>query len=43
MPTIRVNDGTWKELNKLKEPGESFDDVISRLLDSSDGDDDNGN
>ena len=29
---IRVTDETWKELNSRKEPGDSFDDVLSRLL-----------
>jgi len=33
---IRVSDENWKELNTMKEPGESFDDVISRLLDEND-------
>lgn len=31
--TIEVKTQTWKELNMRKEPGESFDDVIQRLLD----------
>jgi predicted CopG family antitoxin len=29
---IQVKRDTWKELNLRKEPGESFDDVIQRLL-----------
>lgn len=29
--TIEVRDETWKQLNRRKEPGESFDDVVSRL------------
>jgi len=29
---IRVDGDTWKNLNALKEPGDSFDDVITRLL-----------
>lgn len=33
--TVRVSDETWKRLNQRKEPGDSFDDVISRLLDST--------
>lgn len=32
---IRVTDGTWSELNKRKEPGDSFDDVIVRLLEET--------
>lgn len=34
---IRVTTETWKELNALKEPGESFDDVLQRLLDAAEG------
>ena len=30
--TIEVRQETWKELNARKEPGESFDDVISSLM-----------
>jgi predicted CopG family antitoxin len=30
---IRVTEETWKELNQRKGPGDSFEDVISRLLD----------
>lgn len=29
---IRVRDETWQELNARKKPGDSFDDVIWRLL-----------
>jgi len=29
---IRVTDDTWKRLNRRKEPGDSFEDVIKRLL-----------
>jgi len=29
---IRVSKHTWQELNALKEPGDSFDDVIGRLV-----------
>jgi len=29
---IRVTDTTWTELNKRKTPGDSFDDVLERLL-----------
>jgi len=30
--TVKVSDEHWKELNARKEPGDSFDDVIGRLL-----------
>lgn len=30
--TINIKPDTWRDLNKLKEPGDSFDDVIQRLL-----------
>lgn len=30
--TIQVESDTWRELNGRKEPGETFDDVIQRLL-----------
>jgi hypothetical protein len=30
--TIEIRDDQWKDLNALKEPGESFKDVIDRLL-----------
>jgi predicted CopG family antitoxin len=29
---IRVTEETWLQLNKKKRPGDSFDDVIQRLL-----------
>lgn len=29
---LRVREETWKTLNRLKEPGDSFDDVIGRLI-----------
>ncbi|MHA1144525.1 MAG: DUF7557 family protein [Candidatus Helarchaeota archaeon] len=32
MTSIHVNEDTWKELNGLKEPGETMDDVIRKLL-----------
>jgi predicted CopG family antitoxin len=40
---IRVSDKTWKRLNSRKEPGDSFEDVISRLLDQTEGEEGNGN
>ena len=30
--SIEVKKSTWKTLNQQKEPGDSFDDVIQRLL-----------
>jgi predicted CopG family antitoxin len=32
--TITVSDETWRELNGRKDPGETFDDVVQRLLDN---------
>jgi predicted CopG family antitoxin len=29
---IRVGGDTWRQLNARKRPGDSFDDVIQRLL-----------
>lgn len=29
---IKVSPDTWRELNARKEPGDSFDDVVARLL-----------
>jgi predicted CopG family antitoxin len=29
---IRVTKETWKELNQMKEPGDSFEDVLQRLI-----------
>lgn len=34
--TIQVTEDTWRELNGRKEPGETFDDVLQRLLAESD-------
>lgn len=33
MTTIRVSDENWGRLNRRKQPGESFDEVIERVLD----------
>ena len=33
--TITVERGTWKRLNARKEPSDSFDDVLNRLLDET--------
>jgi predicted CopG family antitoxin len=39
MPEERTNislrHSTWTRLNSLKQPGDSFDDVINRLIDES--------
>ena len=32
MTTLHVKDDVWKKLNSLKEPGQSMNDVIERLL-----------
>lgn len=37
--TIQITEETWRELNMRKNPGETFDDVIQRLLEDADGDD----
>jgi len=31
--TIRVSEDTWSRLNRRKGPGDSFDDVVSEVLD----------
>ena len=33
--TVQVSKETWKQLNLRKEPGETFDEVIQRLLEGS--------
>lgn len=38
---IRIKRDTWKRLNSRKGPGDSFDDVISRLLDSDEANEGN--
>ncbi len=35
---IRVTEETWTDLNSRKRPGDSFDDVIQRLLGELDSD-----
>ncbi len=32
MTTIHVKEETWQKLNQLKQPGETMDDVVRRLL-----------
>lgn len=34
---IRVTEETWLDLNQLKQPGDTFDDVLQRLLDEAEG------
>jgi predicted CopG family antitoxin len=36
--TIQITTETWRDLNQRKEPGDTFDDVIQRLLDSGEPD-----
>jgi len=40
--TIRVTPENWERLNRLKKPGDTFDDVITRLLEE-DEETDEGN
>ena len=40
--TIRIRPETWRRLNNLKEPGDTFDDVVTKLLDDA-GEIDEGN
>jgi len=35
--TIRVTPENWERLNKRKKPGDTFNDVITRLLSERDG------
>ena len=35
--TIKVRGETWTRLNVRKRPGDSFDDVVWRLLEASEG------
>lgn len=34
MTTVRVSEETWQELNQRKQAGDTFDDVISRLVEA---------
>lgn len=34
--SIEVKRETWKALNQMREPGDSFDDIIQRLLHEND-------
>lgn len=31
---IKVSSETWRDLNAMKEPGDTFEDVVRRLLES---------
>lgn len=33
---VKVSDETWQRLNARKEPGDTFEDVIRRMLDETD-------
>jgi len=35
---VNVDTRTWRRLNALKRPGESFDDVVDRLLEQNKND-----
>jgi predicted CopG family antitoxin len=34
--TIRLKRDTWKRLHAMKEPGDTFDDVLNDVLDKAD-------
>lgn len=34
--TVRISRDTWRRLNRRREPGDSFEDVIDRVLDTAD-------
>ena len=38
---IQIQDDTWKRLNQLKKPGQTFDDVIKHNLNSKEDEDEN--
>lgn len=38
MMTIEIKKTTWSRLDKLKKNGESFDEVVNKLLDHHDDD-----
>jgi predicted CopG family antitoxin len=43
MTSMKISKDTWQRLNRRKQPGDSFDDVVQRLLDDVEAsDDDNG-
>lgn len=33
--SIQIKKDTWKRLNMRKEPGDTFDDLVNRLLDAT--------
>jgi predicted CopG family antitoxin len=34
--TVQVSTDTWKTLNRRREPGESFDDVLQKIIEEID-------
>lgn len=38
MVTVQLDKSTWRALQALKEPGDSFDDVVSELVQAHDYD-----
>lgn len=36
-PALKVSEETWRRLNARKKPGDTFDDVVQRLLEEADG------
>lgn len=39
MATISIDEDVWQDLNKRKEPGDSFNDVVERLLEEVESND----
>lgn len=35
---VRVSEENWRRLNARKEPGDDFDDVVTRLLEETEDD-----
>lgn len=35
---VKVSEETWRDLNARKRPGDTFEDVVSRLIDDQDRD-----
>ena len=36
-PVLKVSEETWRRLNARKKPGDTFEDVVQRLLEEADG------
>jgi len=34
-PKVRISEDNWRRLNAMKRPGDTFDDVVNRLLDAN--------